>query len=232
MMSNNKTIYGVYFISCIHNYLDIVNEQLNILNDGLLDRTHKLIIFITNYNENECGELDKILNNEKFILVKSSENLYEKFAINNYKNYITHDDYYLYYFHTKGVSRYKKSVFHSTRQILNYYILKMYQLNIELLEQYNAVGCEMHLYPKKHFSGNFWWSKSQHLKNLPNINNNYLSPEMYVLDIEDNNSVSLANNVNNMFIENYIFPDYETIKQNITTDYIIYEPYKREIVRC
>ena len=90
-------IYGIYFICCINNYLEIVKEQLSILNKGLLARTTKIIIFITMYNKDTCLELDELLNNsEKFILVKSPDNLYEKYAINNYKNYITLDeDYYL-----------------------------------------------------------------------------------------------------------------------------------------
>ena len=55
-------IFGVYFICCINNYLDIVKEQLDILNKGLLEITKHLIIFITKYDKNNCSELDIILN--------------------------------------------------------------------------------------------------------------------------------------------------------------------------
>jgi hypothetical protein len=102
-----KNIYGIYFICCINNYLEVVEEQLSILNEGLLQNTKKIIIFITNYTHTSI-ELDNIISkynidNAKFILVTSSENVYEKFAINNYKKYIVDNDYYLYYFHTKGL---------------------------------------------------------------------------------------------------------------------------------
>jgi len=212
-----KPIYGVYFICCINNYLDVVKEQLSCLKKGLLSNTHKLIIFVTNYNENECVELDKLLHdNEKFILIKSPHNLYEKFAINNYKKYIKHNEYYLYYFHTKGLKHKDDPLIHvfsSRRQILNYYTLEMYKLNIELLEKYDAVGCSLHLYPKKHFSGNFWWSKSKHLETLENVNDNYLSPEMYVLSNDNCKYVSLSNDTNEILVENYVFRDPETIKK-------------------
>lgn len=230
-------VYGIYFICCIHNYLEIVKEQLSILNKGLLTRTTKIIIFITMYNKDTCLELDELLNNsEKFILVKSPHNLYEKYAINNYKNYITDDeDYYLYYFHTKGLKRKDDpliNVFSSRRQILNYYTLEMYNINIELLEQYDAVGCSLNLYPKKHFSGNFWWSKSNYLKLLQNINDKYLSPEMYILSNETCKCVSLANDTNDKLINNYIFRDENTIKQNITTTFIVIEAHKKLMFMC
>ena len=51
--------------------------------------TTRVIIFITKYNKDNCVELDKILNiYDKFIIVKTEHNLYEKYAINNYKKYI------------------------------------------------------------------------------------------------------------------------------------------------
>ena len=151
---------------------------------GLLQVTTKLIIFITNYDENNV-ELNNLLEqfneNNKFVIIKSSENLYEKFAINNYKKYIPDPNYYMYYFHTKGVSRSEGDVFESRRKLLDFYTLEKFYINIKLLKCYDAVGCSSSLYPKKHFSGNFWWSKSSYLRTLENINDKYLSPEMYIL---------------------------------------------------
>jgi hypothetical protein len=139
-----KNIYGVYFICCIKHYLDIVKEQLSILEKGLLEKTTKLIIFITNYNENDCIELDKLLsNNEKFILIKSPENLYEKYAINNYKKYISDNDYYLYYFHTKGLKDINDQLFYvsiSKRIILNCSLYVGDIINIYYNGMTNLVG--------------------------------------------------------------------------------------------
>ena len=229
-------IFGVYFICCINNYLEVVKEQINILNKGLLDITTKIIIFITKYNKDDCSELDKILNNyDKFILVQSQENLYEKYAINNYKQYITEKKYYLYYFHTKGLKNINDpllNVFSSRRQILNYYTLLQYKINIKLLKKYDAIGCSLHLYPKKHFSGNFWWSKSSYLKTLENINDKYLSPEMYILSNNNCKYISLANDTNNILIDKYIFPDEKKIEKNITTKIIVIEEHKKLIIYC
>jgi len=233
-----KQIYGIYFICCINNYLEVIEEQMDILNKGLLEITNKLIIFITNYNEND-SELDllfKKYNTEKIIFVKSPDNLYEKFAINNYKNYINDNDYYLYYFHTKGLKNKEDPLFHvfsSRRKILNFYTLEKYNVNIKLLENYDAVGCSLTLYPKKHFSGNFWWSKSSHVKKLENINDKYLSPEMYILSIGDCSCISLANNTNDILFDHYKFQnDDNEILKNITSEIIVIEEYKKLLFMC
>jgi hypothetical protein len=235
-MVKNQLVFGVYFICCINNYLDVVKEQLNILDKGLINITTKVIVFITNYDNAKCLELDKIVNKyDKFILIKTHENLYEKYAINNYKQYIPEKEYYLYYFHTKGLKDANDRLFHvfsSRRQILNYYTLLQYNINIELLNYYDAVGCSLHLYPKKHFSGNFWWSKSSYLQNLENINDKYLSPEMYILSNNNCKYISLANDTNNILIENYKFPDEKKIQQNLTTQFIVIEKHKQLINLC
>ena len=228
-----KNIYGVYFICCIKHYLDIVKEQLSVLDKGLLEKTTKLIIFITNYNQNDCIELDKLLsNNVKFIIIKSSENLYEKYAINNYKKYIYDNDYYLYYFHTKGLKDINDPLFYvslSKRMILNYYTLIMYNINIELLEKYDAIGCYLHLYPKKHFSGNFWWSKSSYLNTLYNINDKYLSPEMYILSNNNCKYISLNNNIE---YNNFTLLTEDLIKKNITNQFIIIKAHEKLLSLC
>jgi len=229
-------IFGVYFICCINNYLEVVEEQLSILNKGLINITNNVIVFITNYNKDTCNELDNILNSyDNFITIKTQYNLFEKYAINNYKNYIKEKEYYLYYFHTKGLKEKTNpliNVFSSRRQILNYYTLLQYNINIELLETYDAVGCSLSLYPKKHFSGNFWWSKSSYLQNLENINDKYLSPEMYLLSNPNCKCISLSNNTNTILIENYKFPTKLEIKNNLTSEFIVIENHKNLIHLC
>jgi len=236
MEKNNTKIFGVYFICCINNYLDVVKEQLMILDKGLINITSKVFVFITNYNQEECSELDNILNNyDKFVLIKTKDNLYERYAINNYKQYISDKDYYLYYFHTKGLKNKDDplfNVFSSRRQILNYYTLLHYNINIELLETYDAVGCSLHLYPKKHFSGNFWWSKSSYINTLSNIDDNYLSPEMYILSNNNCKFISLASDTNDILIDNYVFPSETEIYNNLTTTFIIIEEHKKLITYC
>jgi len=222
-LNTTQNIYGIYFIYCINNYLEVIEEQLSILDKGLLKVTTKLILFITKYNKDDTSLnnlLTKFNKYNNFILVTTPENLYEKFAINNYKQYINDLEYYMYYFHTKGVKPKNDPLLHilsSRRKLLNYYTLDKYIINIQLLDLYDAVGCSLNLYPKKHFSGNFWWSKSTYLNTLSNINDNYLSPEMYILSNNNCKYISLSNDTNDVLFENYYFRNNETILKNITS---------------
>jgi len=205
ILNISKKIYGVYFICCIHNYLDIVKEQLNEVKlSGLYNDTTELLLFVTLFNEND-NRLQKIIadfdDQQKIKLISTPENLFEKYAIRNYKKYITtEEDYYIYYFHTKGASKndiHNKTIYAKRRQILNFFTLKKYNLSLTLLEKYDAVGCALLNYPKTHFSGNFWWSKKSHVTNLDdNINDGYLSPEMYICSCNKGKYVSLNNNTN------------------------------------
>jgi hypothetical protein len=216
-----RNIYGVYFISCINNYLDVVKEQLNLLKkEGLYNVTNQLLLFICQYDEEKCIDLVTFIKeidiDNKCIWITTNENLYEKFAINNYKKYITDEDYLLYYFHTKGVSR-TDEIFHNRRKILNFYTITNCELNIELLKEYDTVGCSLCMYPKKHYSGNFWWSKSEYLKKLSEpINNHYLSPEMYICSYDHGRFISLSNTTNNGMIENHLYRWKEEIHKNAT----------------
>ena len=215
----NKVIYGIYFICCKGGYLDIVEEQLHELNkSGLYCDSKNIIIFICLYNKDNT-ELNTIIKkydpDNKYILVTTEENLFEKYAINNYKKYIEDTDYYLFYFHTKGVTK-ENILFHNIRKILNFYTLTKYKISIQLLEKYDSVGCSLTLYPSLHFSGNFWWTTYTHLKKLPlSIGNKYLDPEMYICSDTTSQYISLSQNTNSININNHINRTDDDIIHNI-----------------
>ena len=234
-----KEIYGVYFICCLGNYIDIVDEQLQLLHSsGLYNQMKKLIIFACLFDANTNNNLIQILKkydfNGKFIEVKTSLNLYEKFAINNYKSYIEDNNYYVFYFHTKGTSHSvdENTIFSRRRKILDFYTIQKFELSLKLLNHYDAVGCSLSLFPKKHFSGNFWWSKSEHTDKLLNINDGYLSPEMYICSLEEGNYVSLNQLSNDGNVENHLCKNDQDILSEVTESYIEILGYKALINMC
>ena len=233
-----NNIYGLYFCCCYGNYLSIVKEQIEILCDsGLYNETKNILFFVTLYTTDNT-ELKKLVNQydnkNKFIFITSEENLYEKFAINNYKKYISNKNYYLYYFHTKGISRNsdENSIFSNRRKNLNFYTISKYKINLLLLKQYDAVGCSLSLYPLKHFSGNFWWSTSDHLNKLKNVNNGYLSPEMYICSEKEGKYISLSQTTNDGIIENHINKTDSEILNNLNTIPIKNTEHKDLINMC
>ena len=150
----------------------------------------------------------------KFIYVTTYKNLFEKFAINNYKKYIDDNEYYLYYFHTKAVTK-ENTIFEKRRIILNHYIITKYKLCIDLLQTYDAIGCTLYIHPKLHFSGNFWWSKSSHVNELKDIGTCYLDPEMYICSL-NKKYISLSQETNNGIIDYHINRTDIMILSNLT----------------
>lgn len=191
------SIYGVYFICCIGNYKKIVSEQLSsVWKSGLAGKTIRIFCFICNYNPEIMEILEPFIG--KLKIISTTENLYEKFAFMNFREHLPSSrPFYLYYFHTKGVSR-DANVFHETRKNLDYFILEKHDLCIFWLDNgYDAVGASLSLYPSLHFSGNFWWCSSNHLKNLPlKIRSTYYAPEMYVCSIPTGSYISICQHTN------------------------------------
>jgi len=184
-----RTIYGVYFICCIGSYMNVIQSQINkLIQSGLYENSEQIICFVCQ-EKKVCTDLLKQY--EKMKIVSTRENLYEKMAINNYKHYLPSDkNYDLYYIHSKSVSQFGKC-FEDWRNLCDFFTIEKWQLSVKLLEYYDCVGTNLKNFPKKHFSGNFWWSKSEHLQRLRKVNDGYLSTEMYICSYMKTNYVSI-----------------------------------------
>jgi hypothetical protein len=218
------SVYGLYFVCCYENYIDVIKEQLSILViSGLYKKTKQLFIFICMFNKENAANLIKLFSyfdpDKKITLITTDQNLYEKFAINIYKKYIDDSSpYYFYYFHTKAVSRNKDNRFSTIRKILNFYTLSKPEININLLNYYDVVGCSLSVYPKLHFSGNFWWAKSDYTAKLVEpIRNTYLAPEMYICSGKEGNFISLCQTTNDSKLSEHVNKSYEIIASELTT---------------
>jgi len=221
------SIYGIYFICCYGNYINVMKEQLSLLiESGLYKKTKTIYTFACMCGAEQFEMLVNVLAyfdvDKKITLVASEQNLYEKFAINNYKKYINNDSFhYVYYFHTKAVSRTEIN-FINTRQVLNIYTLVKYELNLNLLNYYDVVGCALSMYPSVHFSGNFWWARSDYLLTLKEpIRNTYLAPEMYVCSNPEGKFISLCQTTNNADPAQHINKSESEFISQITTELIV-----------
>lgn len=92
-----------------------------------------------------------------------------------YKDCLDNDQNVL-YFHTKGITadlrfldygaaQYVK--YYYWRQFLNWGVLRQWQCCVAALKDADVVGPNYRLEPYPHFSGSFWWAKSDHIRQLP-----------------------------------------------------------------
>lgn len=91
---------------------------------------------------------------------------------------LTHPEpFYAYYFHVKGAG----TACHQTRspafwwkEYMEHHIISGWRRCVTKLDEgYDIVGCDIRFAPSLHFSGNFFWTTSQHLKKLPPMNAYY-----------------------------------------------------------
>jgi len=215
-----KPIYIYFHICCINNWKEIYSRLIfKIKNSGLYNLIKEIRCVILGNDEN-------FINDPKINVIYRSSNiyLYEKKIINLlYNDCINNDcinndnDFYVLYIHTKGVKHfnhpiYEKNVYDWT-EYMCYFNIYNFNLCINELNNSDAIGVNLqssHDYPL-HYSGNFWWSKSSHIRKLNNIaenNYSYNAPEFWVTSINGKYK-SLWNSNKHHYNEPYHYSLYE-----------------------
>jgi hypothetical protein len=190
--NTNKTIYGVYHILCVNNWYSLVAEQIESLKkSGLFNHTKTLYISAIISQQEDIEKIkDIVSNNEKlkFIYIGHNASSYEYPALEFIYSKANKEDFYVYYFHTKGISYQKetskeypskdflqlKRNTHAWRCMMEYFIFEHYNDAFKALQNYDAYGSYYRNpivppYHYRYFAGNFWWSKSCYIKTLPPI---------------------------------------------------------------
>lgn len=153
-----------YHIAAINNWIDILKEQKSIC-DKLNIKPH-------------CG----FLGNKNQLDIAIEYGLDIKYFSTNIKNYeiptlkLLYDwskknlDSYVMYFHTKGASSNANDIFKTKwRHIMNDFVIKNYQNNIQILEstKKDVIGVNWtNAKGFNHFSGNFWIAKTNYINCL------------------------------------------------------------------
>ena len=119
------------------------------------------------------------------------------------------------YLHTKGI-RYDKSEHIKNENIKDwidcmlYFLIQKKERCLELLDDYDAVGINYFRDTNPHYSGNFWWTTSEHIKK--NLSLSKLdgpgSAETWVLS-NTKNFISLHNSLLNHYFSPYKSNQYE-----------------------
>ena len=205
-------IYIYIHICCINNWKSVFDKLLYIIKDsGLYDKTVEI----------RCGVLSQTIEadieyiksgNDKIKIIGYSNNLqlYEVPTINTvFENSRsseptlteTKEPTYVLYLHTKGVKNPENVYINDWVNYLSHFNIKKHEDCINKLnEGYDAVGVNLQYLPKTHFSGNFWWSRFDHIKSLQNCGYTYyVEPEMWICQRIDGKYFSLFNSNKNHY---------------------------------
>ena len=189
-----ETFYTLYnYIKKSGLYNNIKNIKCNILSTN-----HNDIIFFNNLNDNKIEILG----------INNNINLYETPTINLLYEHALKENFYVLYLHTKGVKHNNTNI--NVIDWINYLIyfnIENHSKCVNLLSEYDTVGVNLFkgdIHMPMHYSGNFWWSKSEYIKKLDKcIYNNYNSPETWLTEKNIGKYKSLWNSNINHYNQRY-----------------------------
>ena len=88
--------------------------------------------------------------------------------------------------------------------MMTYFSVDQHTTCDKLLKSYDVIGCNYHVLPNAHFSGNFWWATSKYIKSLTKIKSNIRhDAEWWILSNKYVNKYELHNSGINHYHKKY-----------------------------
>ncbi len=169
--------YVYIHVGCVAHWESVFEKLMARLHSsGLYEKVDKIL----------CGVLTTVpvpqIFRDKIEVVHlcSDLSLYETPTLHALHAHAQREDFRLLYIHTKGVTRPDHVGVVDWVDLLLHFNLDRHEECLAGLEDHDAVGVNLGGKPL-HYSGNFWWSKSSHLRTLsPLVYTCYNAPEYWV----------------------------------------------------
>lgn len=211
-LNDSTPIYAFFHIYAANHWKDIVTELISTMKEsGLYDKLSKIFVSVISQNqEDDVNFISGLIGEKGEIVFISDIATHYEFPILEHMLRMAKsgEKFYCVYFHSKGSSNSIKTVGNygpgintlkkllklsaSTRKMLAYWSLSKWKLALATLQNgYSTYGCNYyHISDDCHFyGGNFWWSKSEYIKNrpefLPELKTNRYFAEGWLLEHTD-----------------------------------------------
>lgn len=204
--------YIYIHVCCINNWKDVFNHlYYDIKSSGLHDVVSRIKCSVLcqpeSKTETEIYFSKLLLSDEKLELlgITCKISLYETHTINLLHKHATEseEEFNVLYLHTKGVTRNNVNVDDWIKYMI-YFNINEYKTCIDKLVDHDAVGVNLVNVYQLHYSGNFWWSKSNYIRKLKQCEHiHYNSPEFWLTEGKNGNFLSLWDSNINHYDERY-----------------------------
>lgn len=179
-LKGHTRIVGYMHIALMGNWKEIVLEQFERLKQsGLLEITEKIeVTVVGDFSRFE----PELLPDRRFRIHFSGPlDQFEFPSLEKMRQDSAEGNGLVWYIHTKGV-KYKEfgMHFHEGKQLpyegmidwrkyMEFFAIDMFKDCIRVLKKYDCCGVDYKAYPFPHFSGNFWWARMDHIRQLPSL---------------------------------------------------------------
>lgn len=178
-----KKLAVFYHLAAVNDrWRNFINEQIGLIQSSGLAENATVNITCAAYGK-DLQEIKSYLQTyysfTNLISVRSldnDENIFEGQPLSEIQKYSKENEGYVLYIHSKGISH-PDSIIPITdwRHYLNYWMIEKWEDCIKLLDDdISVVGTNWSSDPHSHFSGNFWWARTDHIKTLPDVLNRSL----------------------------------------------------------
>ena len=151
-----------FHIATIGNYQHMVDNIIKLINTYLINNVDKVYL-------SYVGSGNIIDPGGKYEVIHLTTDLqsYEFPTLNYIKQYCNNHECNVLYLHTKGVTTPNNPCINDWREYMLYFLVEKNYDCLTALQYHDTCGVDLRSEPVKHYSGNFWWSKSSHIKTLP-----------------------------------------------------------------
>jgi hypothetical protein len=179
-------MYVVYIhVCCLFNYVEVFRSLIQCIHQsGLYDAVDEIRCCVLGHVD--VGVFQTLMQAHPKIKIHASSpdvSLHEVFTINTLHEDCKHESMNVLYLHTKGITKSANVNVKCWVQYMCFFLIDKYKECFELLKVHDTVGVNLHDDPVLHYSGNFWWATSAHIKNLsPCSRSSYYSPEFWLTE--------------------------------------------------
>ncbi len=152
-------------VATVGNYQEIFNQILNYFEESnIYDELDSVYVNIAGDKNIYIPRITKM----KIIAQRANLTDFEFSTMNLIRNYSLENSGNVLYLHLKGVTASDNLCIKDHRDYMFYFNILKFKMCLNFLKEYDAVGVDLSNEPTKHFSGNIWWSKTQHINTLIN----------------------------------------------------------------
>jgi len=177
----------VYLHVCkLGDYLEKFQGIMTLMmTSGLYEKVDLIYIGVLGENEKEDSWLREY-NKVRLRVSSSDPGHYERLTLEAMREDSEQDDMEYLYLHTKGITKVGWVVVNEWIKMMLYFMVERHEEALALLrmDKVDVVGCLFNKAPVPHFSGNFWWVRSSHLRKLARYipKEDYHASEFWILN--------------------------------------------------